>query len=207
MEGDMTKVTRCAAVVSLATLALVLAGPLAAEDGAASVEELVEKCKGIEDMASLVPLVHPDDRPMLGFGMLMMGTMAPMMALPDVISGDNEAEAGARADELIAEFEALESKHGLRQPPDDLPSAETAEGMTERARYIFEGVDVAAFVGDVEAWLEASLGEEAMQGGFKRDFDAIENLRVEGDSATATVDGEPIEFERVDGRWYVRVDL
>jgi len=195
-------------VHTLAILALILASPAVADDGgAATIEELIEQCKGKTSLAELLPMVHPDDQPLMGFVVVMMGSFAPMMAMPNEISGDNEDEANALAEKLTAEYEALEKKHGLQEPPEDAPSGETPEGMAMRARYTFDGVDIAAFITDVEEWLMSSIGEEVLGGGLTPDFALVEELQVEGDSATARVDGKPIEFIRYDDRWYLRISM
>jgi len=53
----------------------------------------------------------------------------------------------------------------------------------------------------------SSLPEEAMGGGLLPDFTQIENLEVDGDHATATIEGKPIEFTRKEGRWYLLVEM
>lgn len=192
-------------VCALAILALIVASPAVAGDGGgATIEELIDNCKGKASLAELLPMVHPDDRPMMGFAMSMMGAMAPMMAMQDDASAE---EQEAMAEKLMAEYEALEAKHGLKEIPEDAPTGETPEGMAMRARYAFDGVDIAAFVSDVEGWLAESVGDEALGGGLTPDFEQIENLQIDGDGATATVEGKPIRFSRDGELWYLRIDM
>jgi hypothetical protein len=35
-------------------------------------------------------------------------------------------------------------------------------------------------------------------------FGKVTDFVINGDSATAKADGDPIEFERLDGRWYLK---
>ena len=194
-------------VHALAALALIFAGPvIAGEGGAATIEELVEMFKGVDSFADLLPMVHPDDQPMLGSMIEMMLAFAPMSALPDEINSENEAETTALAEKLVAEVEALEAKHGLKEPPEDAPAGDTPEGMAMRTRYTFEDVDLAAFITDAEEWLMNTLGEEGA-GEMMPDFSQIEDLQVDGDKASATLGGAPMEFARIDGRWYVKIEM
>lgn len=190
---------------ALVGLALMLTSTANAGDGgAATIEELVEYCKGVSSLSELVPMIHPDDQPGFGFGIVLVGSFAPMMAMPEDASAEEQEAIGNK---LAAEFEALEDKHGLRTPPEDLPSAETPEGMAMRARYMFEGVDIAAFVADVEQWIGGVSGESLTD--TMPDFAEIEigSLQIDGDTATAVMGGSPTEFIREDGRWYLRFEM
>jgi hypothetical protein len=44
------------------------------------------------------------------------------------------------------------------------------------------------------------------EGPFELQKGELENLKIEGDKATGTVGGDPINFARIDGRWYVEGD-
>lgn len=186
-------------------LALVLTGSAnAGESGAATIEELVEYCKGMTTLSDLVPMIHPDHQATFGMGISLMGAFAPMMAIPDDATAEEQEALGNK---LSAEYEALEAKHGLREPPEDMPGADSPEGMAMRARYIFEGVDVAAYVADVEKWLGEVAGD-AMAGGVP-DLSELtaDSFQVDGDMATGEMDGKPVELIRDEGRWYLKVDM
>lgn len=195
-------------VHALAVLGLIFAGPaIAGDGGAATIDELIEQCSGVTSFAELLPMVHPDDQPMLGMAVQMMTAFAPMMAMPSEMNSENEAEANALVEKMSAEAEALEAKYGLKVPPEDAPSGETPEGMAMRARYTFDGVDLAAYITAAEEWLASSVGEETLKGGPVPDFSQVENIEIDGDLATATVEGRPVEFIRDEGRWYLRVQM
>jgi len=192
-------------VYVLAVLALILAGPAVADDGgAATIEELVEYCTGKTSLADLLPMVHPDDQPTMGFGIVMMGLFAPIMAMQDDVSPE---EQEAAVDKITAEFEALQKKHGLHELSEDAPAGDTPEGLAMRARYTFDGVDIAAFMSDAEEWLMSVIKTEALGDSLVPDFTQFDDLQVDGDSATATLGGMPVEFIRDGGRWYLRLEL
>ena len=202
MQRGKTHLFMCA----FGVLALLLSGPAnAGESGAATIEELVEYCKEMTSLSDLVPMIHPDDQATFGMGISLMGAFAPMMAIPDDATFEEQEALGNK---LGAEFEALEAKHGLREPPEDMPGADSPEGMAMRARYMFEGVDVAAFVADMEEWLKEVAGD-AMSGGGMPDLSELsaDSFQVDGDVATGEMDGKPVELIRSDGRWYLKIDM
>jgi hypothetical protein len=192
-------------LLGFVALALTLTGTATADEGgAATIEELVEYCKGMTSLSDMVPMIHPDHQATFGMGISMMGAFAPLMAMPDDATAEEQEALGNK---LSAEFEALEAKHGLREPPDDMPGADSPEGMAMRARYMFEGVDVAAYVADVEEWLGEVAGD-AMGGGMPdlSEFSA-DSFEVDGDTATGEMGGKPVELIRDNGRWFLKIDM
>ena len=68
-------------------------------------------------------------------------------------------------------------------------------------------VDHAAFVGDVVKLL-GTLGDEKSSNAtnqFKKLGGELTDLKVDGETATGKIDGKPIGFKRIDGRWYISV--
>ncbi|MFN7971222.1 MAG: hypothetical protein U0166_02570 [Acidobacteriota bacterium] len=163
-----------------------------AEDGAASPEELAKKFQELSKgrkMSALVPLVHPDDRSMLAFGAFMMAGFSAV--------GAKDQDAAQK------ELEAIQTKHGVKEGPKDQPPAQNDAEMTMRMRLMYKDVDVVAYCKALEAYADKyadkSKPEEA--GGPTK----IDEIKVNGDEATVTMDGKPGHLTKLNGRWYLRM--
>lgn len=107
--------------------------------------------------------------------------MGVMLMLPAGMMAAFDESAGA-------EFEQIIAKHGISDDEID----PTMESLPVK--------DKPAFIADVAGWL-------AKQGGDTSDMGiptgTLADLSVNGDSATATVDEEPISFKKINGGWFV----
>ncbi len=107
--------------------------------------------------------------------------MGVMLMLPAGMMAAFDESAGA-------EFEQIIAKHGINEDEID-PMMESLPVK-----------DKPAFIADVAAWL-------AKQGGDTSDMGiptgTLTDLSVNGDTATAKVDDEPISFKKINGGWYV----
>lgn len=187
-------------------VALLLCVPLAAsEPGGASPEEVYDRFaaaaadKNWEEMASCV---SPEALVEMNASMVAMGGMIVAFAAMGEDMGEEMAE-GMEAEpaepevdpeELQAQFEAVLAKHGI-----DEGSMEALEaaGETEMP----EAFGSPAFFGDLMGFIDSLPGDD--EGGFGPPPGELENLVIDGDRATATVDGNEGGFVRIDGRWYV----
>ena len=177
--------------LALAHLAFAPTPALAAEEGAASPEEVVKALQAAsdtEDFAKLVSLIHPEDRPEMAAGMMMAGSMAAAFS--------DDAEAAGK------ELEAVLSKHGLEDKADGPPPG--AEGdMKAAAKAAFEGVDLVAFIPDMFTFMGKYMDGKKkgpLAGGEMTD------LEVEGDTATAKAGDEKVRFGKVGDRWFIRME-
>jgi hypothetical protein len=172
--------------ISLLVLAVGCRQPLtedeaATPDGAATPEELTQNVQAAskgEDMAALVRLIHPEDLQYMAFGMLLEASY---------LAGESDdAEASKK------ELDALADKYDIKEP-ESLDS----DALDQMAREVFKGVDLKAFMPELFAVLKKYEWSIPIK--------KLENLKVEGDTATVTVDGEKQRLERIDSRWYLRL--
>ncbi len=71
----------------------------------------------------------------------------------------------------------------------------------EKLTQALVGVDQPALIGELLDII-SSLGEGGAGEPSAVPVGELDNVTIEGDHATGTVDGEPAEFVRIDGRWY-----
>lgn len=179
---------------------LAVSGPALAADGAESVEALMKQMDAAAasgNASQVLALIHPDDRPLYGFGMVMIGSFTPLGFMSD----EKKAEA------VGAEWETLLAKHHIDMTPDGGPPAEDPAEMKMRARALFKKVDLPAFVNDAAGFLKKYRKADDTGPMIPAPTGTAEGLKVDGDSATATVEGKPQKFSRVDGRWYIHLEM
>jgi hypothetical protein len=186
--------------VAAAAAVVTLGRPAVAADGAESVEALMKQMGAAAkagNAGDVLMLIHPDDRPMYGFGMVMVGSFTPMSYMND----EKKAEAVSK------EWDALLVKHKLDKKPDDAPPSQDPAEMKMRARALFKGVDLKAFVNDAAAFIKKHRTKDDKNPLIPAPTGAPEKLKLEGDTATATIEGKEEKFSKVDGRWYIHVDM
>ncbi len=98
---------------------------------------------------------------------------------------------------LAAQYDVVAKKHGL-------PGLKDEESPEMDPEKLFDKVDAVEMVGDFGALLESvgeATGEKAPSPPVPDG--KLEGLKIEGDKATGMLDGEPIQFVKLEGRWYV----
>lgn len=182
-----------------------LPGAESPEALAAKVRRLVES----DDYAGVINTITPDERPMLALTIVMVAQRMP--AMMSGIGGRLGSDA-AKA-EFAKEMKAIEDavaaamkNHGMDAVNmqaagpvlmgKDYPAA--AKLLKERVPDLNHG----AFIADVMGALGERSAAAAKQR-FKRLGGELTDLKVDGDWATGIVGGNPAEFVKVDGRWYV----
>lgn len=175
-----------------------------------------------EDVGEIFSCLAPEERAettmmmvaMTGFMVGMAGMAAEMggeMGEAFVEEGSAEAkeelaaqkaDAAAQAAALAERWEAILDRHGLKDTMTDVSLDETETNAVEA----LAGIDQKALINDLMAFLE-DIGEENGSGADPNPITApvgeLEDLVVNGDSATAHVGKEEVHFVRVDGRWYL----
>jgi hypothetical protein len=212
--------------ISLLFLLACLALPLAAcgyntnepagKEGAATPEALVEKMKALavsEDFSLLVPLVLPEQRAALTFG---LGIMGPSMMiamgeamLPMAGGGDPEKakEAKDKFTKLKSGFEALLKKHKIDLEDDAvMGQAQSIQSDPDEAvkalNKAFGHVDHASFLKESMAFLDQMGDGKKSKSTFPTEFTEI---KVDGDKATVLAEGKdkPLGLVKHEGRWYI----
>jgi hypothetical protein len=195
-----------------------LVSPLAAQtpagaDSPAALVERLRQAAAEENFGELSACLAPDARREMAMGLwagttMMLGMSA---AMTEMAAGMGEAVAGeemteeakvakAELDKKVAgwqsRYDAVMTKHGLPKL-----SATEDPGDPEA---LFAKVDLIALTADLGSLLKM-LGEEE---GATRDSSVpegqLEGLVINGDSATGKLDGDPVEFVKLDGRWFVK---
>lgn len=216
-------------LTAAALLVTSVAPAFAKPPGAESPEALVERMKRAaenENMAEMMACLSPEGRSemaqmmylmstmMVGFAMMgaematdMGSAMAEGMseAMGEEVSAEQQAEMAAAKQEALAEvgqlleaYNAMVSKYGLP------PLEEGEEPPDEDVDEVFRDIDHAAFVADVIGFLESMPGEDKPPTETPTPFAAgvMTDLAIDGDAATAKVDGQEVKFIRIDDRWY-----
>jgi hypothetical protein len=120
-------------------------------------------------------------------------------------AGPEAMEAQVAA--IAGQFEALLERHGLDEilasdPPPEGSGPEALEAA-------LADVDQVALIADVMRFMQEAMpgteGEEAAKSPVP--VGDLVDLVVDGDRATGKVGGEDAHFVRVDGRWYVALDV
>lgn len=149
------------------------------------------------DFAGLAKLVAPSERALAAQAVDLLAGM--------VAGFSDESE------KLMAEYREVLKKYELEHlaesseddheglSPDSTPEEFRAH-QRKLAEKTFAEVDTVAFAGDMMAFVIAAVGgpgEPIFPEG------AITDVAIEGDNATATLEGEEIAFLREDGTWYL----
>ena len=185
--------------------------------GADSPEALVAKVRGLvekEDFAGVINLMAPEERPLMSMGILMVSKMAPMMmgGLAGGLGGDEaKAEIATKMKPVEDAMAAALAKHHMDKIDMEAAGTSLMGGTPEdAAKWMKEqapGLDHGAFVADVMGAM-SKLGDDAAGQAtkkFKSLGGELENLKIDGDKATGTIGGEPAEFVKVAGRWYLSI--
>ncbi len=175
----------------LTLLALVIAfGTIGCGDSAASSpEDVVAKAKTINESkkwGDMIDIIAPADREVAVFGMLFGAAFMTM--------GDEAVKT---------EYEALTKKHGLDKIGEETNMVDMGDEakMKELAKKTLEGKDLKAVMqdlGDFMAKHADSFGKE--------EFKEVTDVKIDGSTATAMVDGKETKFKQVDGAWYLDMD-
>lgn len=218
--------------LATAVAAALLALPAVAAEapGAATPQELVERMKKAaeaEDLPGMAQCLTPKSRGELAKGIYLITTMVVAFSqmgvemgagMAEAMGGDDASaedkakqqaeleKARAEAAGLRERYNALVGKHGLpTMPAEGEEQTEPSDAELEAA---FAKLEHGSFLADAAAFLEAlpdsDEGEE--DGGapspVKIGEGVLADLAIDGDRATAKLDGEPVEFVRIDGRWF-----
>lgn len=180
-----------------------------------SVVEAAEK----EDVGAMFACLAPDERAemtmmmvvMSGFMVGMAGMAAEMgEETAEALAEDGslqKAEAEAELAAMTERWEEILERHGLAELMDASGDFdETVAAESGSSAEALAGVDQAALVNDLVAFL-SEFGDEGSgashTGPMGAPIGELEDLAIDGDSATGRVGDEEVRFLRVDGRWYV----
>ncbi len=193
--------------------------------------ERMKKAAANEDLSEMAACMTPKSRAEMAMGMYLGATMMVAFsqmgaemggAMAEGMGGMAEGMTGEKMDpaekkkmdEQLAKakqemgkvrenYNTLVAKYGLPTMPKD-GEPEPPELSQEEVQKKFESMDVGAFLTDVMAFMKSMPGDEAKsESPVKIPTGALTDLKIEGDKATGSLDGEALTFVKIDGRWYV----
>jgi len=161
---------------------------VAATDGADSVEAVIKQMQTAAlagKGAQVLSVIYPTERAAFGQGVAMAMVFLPMASL-----GNEKA-----ADQVQKELNAFFAKHQLKPP------------FAREPADLFQGIDLAAFVSDAMVFLKG----HAKKGDKPADILPVpsgrpENVKINGETAVATLSDREIKFTKVSGRWFIRLE-
>ncbi len=194
--------------------------------------ERMKKAAAKQDLAEIAACMTPKARGEMAMGMYLGATMMVAFsqmgaemggAMAEGMGGMAEAMGGkvdpaekekaaqqmAKAKEEMGKvkerYNALMTKYGLPVMPKD--GEAEPDLPKEKAEELFQKIDAGAFLTDVMAFMKSMPGDEkekaAEESPVKIPSGPLTDLKIDGDKATGSVEGEAMNFVRIDGRWYV----
>ncbi len=208
--------------------AAVLAGEPPGADSPQALVARLEAASKAQDLPEMMACLTPDARremalmmvagvgmmvAFMGMGSDMGADMAEGMAegmsgeeLPAEEKAKLEAgrqEAAAKAADLTQRYEAALDRHGVTaMMGDETPLPSEPEARRGALRRRLATTDAIALLTDLMRIL-ADLGEDSAPPSPVTLAGDVTDYRIEGDRATARSSSGPVEFVRIDGRWYV----
>jgi len=158
-----------------------------AGDGAESVDAVVKQMQTAAAAGKggqVLSVIYPTERGEYGQGVAMALAFLPMASMDDQKA----------ADAMTKELDAFFDKHKIKPP------------FTKDPDELFKGVDLNAFVSDAFAFIKT----HAKKGDKPGDMLPVpqgkpENIKITGDSATATLNGKDVNFSKISGRWFIHL--
>ncbi len=189
--------------------------------GAETPEKLVERMrksaekKDFRELAAcLAPAPRKELAQMIWMGATMMigmatsmGTMAQGMGeamAGDAKEGEAQADKAPAAPKVDPKLEALAQRYDAVAHKHGLPGLKDEKEPAGDPAALFDKVDTVEVVGDFGALLDG-IGEATGEAAPAPPVPAgkLEGLKIDGDKATGQLDGEPVTFEKIDGRWFI----
>lgn len=204
---------------AVATLCLSVAAPAVGQPtptyGADSPQALMaamEKAIAADDFGAVMPLISPSGRQELAEDAITALIVALNFMDPDKATAggatltDAERETKRRNHQAAVEVARQTlSPHGLDGLLGQAPLSPLSKDVFVLA---LSRTDTVVLMQSLYAALDRIgklLGTERTdEKKLQMAFGKITDFAINGDSATAKADGDPIEFERLDGRWYLK---
>ena len=154
-------------------------------EGAPSVEAVVKQMQSAAAAGrarDLLAVIYPDDRGTFAQGIATIVAFSTLASLKD-----EKASEKAQKD-----VDALFDKHKVKPP------------LIRDPADIFKETDLGAFVTDALALLR-SVTKKGDKPLLPLPTGPARDVTINGDSATASVEGNNVDFTRVNGRWFLRI--
>jgi hypothetical protein len=154
-------------------------------DGAATPDAVIKQMQTAASTgkgAQVLSVIYPTERNDYAQGVAMALAFLPMANMND--------EKASSA--LEKELEAFYDKHKVKPP------------FARDPADLFKGVDVNAFVTDSFVFIKSHTkkGDTPM---LPVPEGKAENVKIDGDSATATLNGKDVNFSKLGGKWFIHL--
>ena len=183
----------------------------APERGGATPEEVFNRFNAgaeAQNWEEIAACFSPDGLAEMNAMMVVMGGMMVAFAnmgeeMAESMGDPEQAQSAApEVSGLEKKFEELLVRHGI--------DTKAMEEVPVEGDELPEAFQSPAFFADIMGFIDELPDDKdggASESPFSGPKGPLENLVIDGDRATATVGGEPGEFVRVDGRWYLELDM
>ena len=109
----------------------------------------------------------------------------------------------AMADKNVGkEIEAIGTKHNVQKANKGVKLTD-AKAMRAEADRMFAKTDKAAYFKDISLFIKSKAKKPKKKTTFTDE--KLKDVKIEGDNATATADGKPMKFRKVNGAWYLTI--
>ncbi|HGY90314.1 MAG TPA: hypothetical protein ENK43_03975 [Planctomycetes bacterium] len=176
------------------------ASPQAVVDG-------IKKAAAENDIGGVVSCFVPEDRPLMSFGMLMVG---------DMVVGMMELSQEEEAGQFRTQLSAILKRHGLPDLQDQeemsklVNNSMAPEDSSALARKLVGDIDHAAFCKDMQGFLDSIPNGDGSTHEFTLDVDEkklrLSHLVVDGTRARGKLGDQDVEFVKIDGGWFLHMD-
>lgn len=203
--------------------------PLGAESPEALVKRLTAAAEK-EDLGEIAACLAPPDRAMMSMMMVLAATMMTAFMSMGSEMASGMAEAFQDEESMTAEqkpqnaaakkqmeeqgaaqqkkLEAVLDKYGVTELMEQ-DHGEPGDDPMKNAEKLMAGVDQVGLITDLIVFLREGAMKDAEGGDATPPIEIpkgdLADLKTEGDGATGTIDGKPVQFVKVDGRWFVKM--
>jgi hypothetical protein len=167
-----------------------------------------------KDVAGMMQCLTDESQGILSGGLVLMGSAMKMASGFAALGGEQAAGQAADMEQLADEVDGVLAKHGVTEESLEgaAPTLQTATDSSAIRKLSDAISDKPRFIADMFAVLQKSQqGSE-----FSKEFEdqiagTLKDVKIEGDSATATIvtaNGEaPVEFRKTAVGWKLHIDL
>lgn len=172
--------------------------PALGADSPQAVVERIRHAAENRDIRELAASTDPQQLGEMAEGLAFISAMVlAFSAFGDEVSFDAEAKS--------LELDAIVTRYGLPSMNDESGAA-NAPNLQEALAGL-DQVSMIGLIGDLSDFMAGlSESDEGINNEFLPPFEGgLTDLVIDGDTATARIDEDDIQFVRVDGRWYARM--
>ncbi len=156
-------------------------------EGAASVDAVVKQLQtaaAAGKAGGLLSVIYPYDRAEFGLAVAMILAFLPLSHMDDPKAGEK----------VQKDLDALYAKHQIKPP------------LARSAADVFKTVDLTAFLTDAIAFFKSQAKKGDPAEFLPVPKGRLQNVKITGDTAVATLQEKEVKFTKVSGRWFIRLE-